>query len=208
MATYETDAFVYHGKPGEVTRETLPIEAGPTDLVVEVDMCARCGTDKTIYRLGHKSVDPYAPVVLGHELVSRIVYVGENVQSLTTGIGYRDGIQLSDAYLDFKPGERVTFQSRIARYRDGLMLIPRPIANLSFQLNGGFSHFMRVPDTLIQSGSVLRVPENVSDEAACLVEPAACVLESIYSSPHQTGVDARGRHVFRGASTPGEMSVL
>jgi threonine dehydrogenase-like Zn-dependent dehydrogenase len=39
-------------------------------------MCARCGTDKTIYRFGHPNVDPYAPVVLGHELVARIIEVG------------------------------------------------------------------------------------------------------------------------------------
>jgi len=202
MKTYETDAFVYHGSPGEVSLETLPIEAGTTDLAVEVDMCARCGTDKTIYRLGHTSVDPYAPVILGHELVGRIVYVGEDVGTLTTGIGYRQGIQLSDEYLGFKLGERVTFQSRIARYRNGLMLIPKPIANLSFQLNGGFSRYMRVPSTLIQSGSVLRVPDAVSDEEACLVEPAACVLESIYATPHQNAVDEHGRHEFRAGILP------
>jgi L-iditol 2-dehydrogenase len=203
MKTYQTKAFVYHGSPGEVSRETLPIEAGPTDLVIEVDMCARCGTDKTIYRLGHTSVDPYAPVVLGHELVGRIVYVGKDVGTLKTGIGYREGKQLSDEYLGFTLGERVTFQSRIARYRNGLMLIPKPLANLSFQINGGFSHYMRVPETLIQSGSVLRVPDSVSDEEACLVEPAACVLESIYATPHQVSVDAHGRHEFRAGILPG-----
>ena len=126
MPVFETRAFVYHGAPGNVTTETLSFEAGPEDLVVEVIKCARCGTDKTIYRLGHKSVDPYAPVVLGHELVGRVVYVGNRVPALTEGIGYREGSTLSDAYLAFRIGERVTFQSRIARYRHGLMLITRP----------------------------------------------------------------------------------
>ena len=203
MPTYLAAAFVYHGKPGAVSRETLSVEAGPRDLVVEVIMCARCGTDKTIYRRGHKNVDPYAPVVLGHELVGRVVHVGDEVASLKSGIGYREGEALSDEYLDFRVGERVAFQSRIARYRSGLMLIPRPIANLSFQINGGYAQFMKVPETLIRSESVLRVPDNVSDEEACLAEPAACALESIYATPHAVGVDEQGRHVHRSGILPG-----
>jgi L-iditol 2-dehydrogenase len=202
MARYESAAFVYQGRPREMMRDTVPIECGPRDLVVQVLMCSRCGTDKTIYRSGHPNVDPYAPVVLGHELVGRIVEVGSEVESLRDGIGYRQGQTLPPEYLDFHPGERVTFQGRIARYRQGLMLIPRPIANLSFQINGGFSQYMLVPETMIRSESVLRVPDNVSDEAACLAEPAACALESIFATPHPTGLDQQGRHLFRAGIQP------
>ena len=203
MATYESKAFVYLGRPQAMVPDTRSIECGARDLVVQVLMCARCGTDRTIYRLGHPSVDPYAPVVLGHELVARIVEVGSQVGSLTDGIGYREGEVLPPEYLDFHPGERVTFQSRIARHRKGLMLIPRPIANLSFQIDGGYAQYMRVPETMIRSESVLRVPDNVSDEEACLVEPAACALESIFATPHPTGVDAQGRHLYRAGIRPG-----
>ncbi|MFH0937678.1 MAG: alcohol dehydrogenase catalytic domain-containing protein [Planctomycetota bacterium] len=203
MQTYETKAFVYHGRPGAVSSDIISFAAGPEDMVVEVILCARCGTDKTIYKMGHKSVDQYAPVVLGHELVGKIVHVGEKVCSLQSGIGYREGAKLSKSYLAFKIGERVTFQSRIARYRNGLMLIPNPIANLSFQINGGYSQYMKVPPALIRSASVLRVPDNVSDEEACLVEPSACALESIYATPHQVGVDRRGRHLFHSGIKPG-----
>jgi threonine dehydrogenase-like Zn-dependent dehydrogenase len=77
------------------------------------------------------------------------------------------------------------------------MLVPRPIANLSFQINGGYSQYMLVPDTMIRSESVLRVPANVSDEEACLVEPAACALESLFATPHAVGVDRHGRHLYR-----------
>ena len=130
-------AFVYHGHPGAVSRETIKVDCGPREMLVEILMCARCGTDKTIYRYGHPNVDPYAPVVLGHELVGRIVYVGEEVPLLEEGIGYREGRKLPSEYLDFRIGERVTVQSRIARHDpNGLMLIPRPIANLSFQIDG------------------------------------------------------------------------
>jgi L-iditol 2-dehydrogenase len=203
MTVYEADAWMYLGRPGAMERQTLEITCGPTDLVLEIRICARCGTDKTIYREGHPRVDPYAPVVLGHELVGRIVQVGSEVSSFADGIGYCEGKTLPPAYLSFQVGERVVCQSRIARYRDGLMLIPRPIANLSSDMHGGFSQYMRVPESMIRSGSVLRVPNGVSDEAACLVEPTACALESIFASPHQVGVDEEGRHIFRGGVEPG-----
>ena len=203
MAPYRSRAFVYCGRAKAVSRDTITIECGPRDLMVEVLMCARCGTDKTIYRHGHPNVDPYAPVVLGHELVARIIEVGDEVHTLREGIGYCEGQELSPTYLDFRFGERVTFQSRIARYRRGLMLVPRPLANLSFQINGGYAQFMRVPETMIRSGSVLRVPDSVSDEEACLVEPAACALESIFATPHPAGVDEQGRHLFRAGIQPG-----
>ena len=200
---YASEAWMYLGRPGAMERQTIEIECGPTDLVMEITICARCGTDKTIYREGHPRVDPYAPVVLGHELVGRVVEVGANVSTLVDGIGYRQGRSLSSSYLDFGVGERVVCQSRIARYRNGLMLIPRPIANLSSDMHGGFSQYMRVPESMIRSGSVLRVPDSVSDEEACLVEPTACALESIFASPRQVGVNGEGRHTFRGGIQPG-----
>lgn len=198
MARYVSPAFVYHGRPKDVSRGEISFGCGPRELVVEVILCARCGTDRTIYRKGHPNVDRFAPVVLGHELVARIVEVGDRVRDLTEGIGYREGMTLPREYLDFVPGERVVFQSRIARYdRYGLMLIANPIANLSFQINGGFARFMRVTEELVRSESVLRVPDCVTDEEACLVEPAACALESTYATPHPVGVEPGGRHIYR-----------
>ena len=194
--TYHGECWVYY-KLGEVRLETRSFECGPSELLVKVRMCGRCGTDSTIFRKGHKSVDPYAPVVLGHELVAEIIEVGGGVKDLTEGIGFRQESRLTSEYLDFKASERVVFQGRIARYRDGLMLIPDPIANLSFRIDGGYAQYMKVPAEMIRSESVLRVPENVSDEAACLVEPTACVLESIFATPHPIGVDADGRHQYR-----------
>ena len=203
LTVYESEAWVYLGRPGAVAPETIEVECGPTDLVLEIELCARCGTDKTIYRHGHPNVDPYAPVVLGHELVGRIAQVGNKVWTLTDGLGYCEGKTLPAAYLDFRVGERVVCQSRIARYRDGLMLIPKPITNLASQIDGGYSRYMRVPEAMIRSGAVLRVPENVTDEEACLVEPTACALESIFATPHQVRVSEDGRHIFRAGIRPG-----
>ena len=196
MGKYKSQAFIYY-RPGDVRPGTLEIKCGPTDIVVKVLVSARCGTDKTIFKVGHPKVDPNAPIVLGHELVGEIVEVGKDVESLKKGVGYKEGKELSGEYLDFHCGERVTVQSRIARYRNGLMLLRDPITILSFYINGGYSQYMKIPRQLIQSGSVLRVAEHIPDEEGVLVEPAACALESIFSTPHPTGIDKEGRHIFQ-----------
>ena len=196
MSVFESIAFVYYSA-GDVRLETRQIECGADDLVIQVLACARCGTDRTIFRVGHPKVDSNAPVILGHELIGEIVAVGRNVRNLRAGIGYKQGQTLSDEYLDFKEGERVTIQSRIARYENGLMLLDDPITILSFYIDGAYAQYMRVSRELILSGSVLRVPENISDEEAALVEPAACALESLFSTPHAVGADQEGRHLFK-----------
>jgi L-iditol 2-dehydrogenase len=202
MTVFDSTAFVYYA-PGDVRVERRRVECGNEDLVVKVQACARCGTDRTIFRVGHPKVDGNAPVILGHELIGEIVAVGRDVRKLRTGIGYKEGGILSDEYLDFKEGERVTVQSRIARYENGLMLLDDPITILSFYIDGGYAHYMRVPRELILSGSVLRVPEGVSDEEAALVEPAACALESLFSTPHAVGADEEGRHLFKAGPREG-----
>ncbi len=198
---YRSEAFVYHA-PGDIRRETLSLECTPEDLIVRVDLCARCGTDRTIFLRGHPKVDGHAPVVLGHEMAGRIVEVGGKVKALVTGLGYREGERLSDEYLDFQPGQRVTVQSRAARYARGLMLMSEPVTILSFYINGAYSQYMRIDADLIRTGSVIRVPESISDEAVALAEPAACALESIFCTPHPAGVNAEGRHCYRAGILP------
>lgn len=202
MGDYRSEAFIYYG-PADVRRGIREFTCGPTDLVIRVLASARCGTDKTIFRKGHYKVDPHAPIILGHELVGEIVEVGPKVKFLTMGIGYLEGSRLTSEYLDFTPGEKVTLQSRIARYKNGLMLLTDPITILSFYIDGGYAQYLRVPQELIQSGSVLRILPEISDEEGVLVEPAACALESIFASPRTLSVDEDGRHIFRSGVKPG-----
>ncbi|MBI4244040.1 MAG: alcohol dehydrogenase catalytic domain-containing protein, partial [Planctomycetes bacterium] len=126
MSKFKSKSFVYYG-PHDIQLGELDIECGLTDIIIKVLASARCGTDKTIFYKGHLKVDRNAPIVLGHELVGEIVEVGKEVHTLKKGIGYKEGEELTKEYLDFHIGERVTVQSRIARYKDGLMLLNDPI---------------------------------------------------------------------------------
>lgn len=200
MKTYVSKCWVYDG-PGRVRSNTMNIACGPSDLILRIDVCGRCGTDQRLFHDAHPNVR--TPTVLGHELVGRVVEVGSEVNTLQEGIGYKDKQVFSPDQLTFSIGQRMTAQSRIARYRDGLMLIRNPIQNLSFQIPGAYAQYMKVPADMIRSGSLLPVPDSISDEEAALVEPAACALESIYATPHPVGVDDEGRHIIRSGIKPG-----
>ena len=202
MGSYVSKAYVYH-KPGDVRIEEIEVTCGPRDMVMKVLASGRCGTDKTIYRKGHYRVDRNAPVVLGHEMVGEIVEVGSDVSAITEGVGCLAGKPVPPEARDFKIGERVTVQGRVARYRDGIMLLDDPINNLSFYVNGAYAQYMLIPEDFISSGSTFRVPDSVGDVQAALVEPTACALESIFATPHPVGIDDEGRHLFRAGIRPG-----
>ncbi len=205
MGVYQSKCFRYHG-PGEVRRETMSLTCGPKDIMLKVAVCGRCGTDKRLWEKSHPRVD--TPTVLGHELVGEIVEVGPEVLSLTEGMGHMRGRKVDVAAL--KVGRRVTVQSRIARHDEssGVMLMNAPYQNLSFQVPGAFAQYMKVDEPMIRSGAVLVVPDGVSDEEAALVEPAACALESVFSTVHPSAVEEDGRHIYRSGIKVGGRTLI
>ena len=152
MGTYRSRCYVYHG-PGAVEVATWELTCGPTDIMLQIGVCGRCGTDRRLFETAHPRVR--TPTILGHELVGRVVEVGGEVQMLTRGIGYREGQTLSRRQLCPSVGQRVTVQPRIARHRDGLMLMKDPIENLSFYIPGAYAQYMKVPASSSQYGDVV-----------------------------------------------------
>jgi L-iditol 2-dehydrogenase len=205
MGKYISKCFLYEG-PSRVRLDKIEIGCGPTDIVIRVDVCGRCGTDQRLFCEPHPNVQ--TPTVLGHELVGRVVEVGRDVHTLTQGIGYKQNQTLRQEELCLPIGQRVTVQSRIARMRDGLMLIRNPIQNLSYRIPGGFAQYMKIPADMIRSGSMLPILDQVTDEEAALVEPAACALECIYATPHAVGIDAEGRHIVRSGIRKGGRTLI
>ena len=173
--------------------------------MLKIDVCGRCGTDRRLYDSVHPRVK--IPTVLGHELVGSVVEVGSEVRNLRRGVGYLEGQTVPESAIP-QVGARVTVQGRVARHRDGLMLMAEPIQNLSFYIPGAFAEYMRVPAEMVQAGAVLAIPAEVSDEEGALVEPAACALESIFATPHPTGVDDDGRHIYRGSIRSGGRTLV
>ena len=115
-------ALVYHS-PRDIRVESKELSCGPTDLVLKIHACGRCGTDVRIYHNGRAEVDAHAPIVLGHEIGAEIVEVGSKMRDLagSDGIGYLEGVKLTDEDVDFRLGDRVTVQSQGAYYPNGLL---------------------------------------------------------------------------------------
>ncbi len=137
------------------TRPVAPIGAG--ELLLAVAASGICGSDvMEWYRR------PKAPLVLGHEVAGRVLAVGTGVRS-------------------FGEGDRVVATHHVpcleCRYcRSGRETACEMIHHTSFD-PGGFAEFIRVPAVNVERG-VLRLPDNVSDDAGSMVEPLACAVRA------------------------------
>ena len=155
-------ACVFRG-PGDVRVESTPDpEPGPGEMVLRMEATGLCHSDIRVYK-GEKSARP--GVIPGHEIVGVIETIGEGVE------GWRSG-------------QRVALCPIIACGRCAYCL--RGLRNrclkrmtLGYEENGGLAQYLLVPREIVSLGHVLPVPEGLSSEAATLMEPLACVLNSL-----------------------------
>jgi len=154
--------------------------------------------------------------ILGHETVVTIERVGSRVRELKRGIGYLDGVELSDAYLDFQAGEKCVLQSRVAYYDPppagmpearGVQLLGGNITDLAMNQGGAYAGLVRLTPEMICSGSIIRVPAGVLPQAAALAEPTACLLDCFQKSTHEVGQDAQGSILVKGCR-PGGLACI
>ncbi len=158
--------------------------------------------------------------VLGHEMTIVVEHVGSRVRELTAPLGYTETEErLSDEYLDFQPGERLTVQTRVARYapppppllEDGLrgvQLLNQDHQNMAMELDGAYAQYLRLTPEMIQSGSLLRLPDGMSDVAGAMVEPAACLLDCLDLGVHPEGQGPGGNIMKKGVKRGGHTAVI
>jgi L-iditol 2-dehydrogenase len=158
-------AAVYHGKE-DVRLETVPVPAiGPGELLLRVHTCGICGTDLKKISTGSHS----APRIFGHETAGVVAAVGEGVTQ-------------------FQPGDRVMAFHHIpcgeCYYCRHQVYAQCPVykkvgCTAGFEPSGGgFAEYVRVMDWIVRRG-VVRIPENVSFEQACFVEPVNTCMKGI-----------------------------
>lgn len=166
-----------HGAPLAIEEVRLPEALPPGALLVEVLACSLCGTDVHGW-LGHLTIPAKLPTVPGHEMVGRVVELGE-------------GADLDSFGEPVSPGDRVIWSHApcgacegCADARDSALCArPQMYGYLNCEEKplgaGGFAEHAVV---LPRSGRV-RVPDGVSDElasiAACAVRSAANATETL-----------------------------
>jgi len=175
-------AAVYLGD-GRIRLDRVPRpRAGAGEIVVRMLACGLCGSD--IMRWYQ---DPRAPVVLGHEPVGVVDEAGD-------GAG-------------FHVGERVFIHHHVPcgecdlcrRGRDTLCHLFR-----ATRLDpGGLAEYVRVPAENV-AVDVLRIPDGVSDVAATLIEPVACIVRG----QRMAGVGPGSRVAVVGGGSMGLIQVM
>lgn len=150
-------------------------EPGPDEVLIRVAACGICGSD--VHGMDGSTGRRIPPIIMGHEAAGTVVEAGSAAGA-------------------WRSGERVTFDSTLfcgkcSYCADGLVNLckDRRVLGVScpeYRQHGAFAEFVSVPARV-----VVRIPEGVSFEEACFVEPAAVALHAVHraqAGPGQTGL--------------------
>jgi L-iditol 2-dehydrogenase len=158
-------AAVYRGV-NDVRMETVPVPSiGRGEMLVRVHSCGVCGTDLKKISTGSHT----APRIFGHETSGVVAAVGEGVRD------YR----LGDRVMVFHHIPcRQCFYCRNKTFAQCAMY-KKVGCTAGFEPSGGgFAEYVRVMDWIVEHGTV-RIPDNVSFEQACFVEPVNTCMKGI-----------------------------
>jgi len=158
-------AAVYRGQ-GQIRVETVPTPAiGPGELLVRVESCGICHTD--LKKVEYDLLPP--PRIFGHETAGVVAAVGEGVT-------------------EYVPGDHVVvfhhvpcqqcFYCRKKLYAQCPVYKKVGVTAGFEPAGGGFAEYVRVMDWIVRRG-VIRVPEGVSFDRACFVEPVNTCLKAV-----------------------------
>src|SRR5580704_15304038 len=158
-------AAVYRGV-NDVRVEIVPVpKIGPGELLVRVHTCGICGTDLKKIASGSHS----APRIFGHETSGVVAAVGEGVGQFRTGdrVVVFHHLPCGECYYC----RHKTFAQCETYKKVGCTAGFEPSG-------GGFAEYVRATDWIVQRGTV-RIPDNVSYEQACFVEPVNTCMKGI-----------------------------
>lgn len=130
---------------------------GPDDLLVRVEACGICGSDRHMFRGEYPTA---RPVTLGHEFAGIVEEAGVDVRG-------------------FVPGDRVTGDPNIACGRCAFCRAGRPnlcenLVAIGVQRDGGFAEYVLVP-----AGQATRLPAELDPLHGAFCEPVSCCLHAV-----------------------------
>jgi L-iditol 2-dehydrogenase len=158
-------AAVYRGV-NDVRVETVPVpKIGRGELLVRVHTCGICGTDLKKIASGSHS----APRIFGHETSGVVAAVGQGVSQFTIGdrVVVFHHIPCGECYYC----RHKTFAQCETYKKVGCTAGFEPAG-------GGFAEYVRIMDWIVSQGTV-RIPDEISFEQACFVEPVNTCMKGI-----------------------------
>jgi L-iditol 2-dehydrogenase len=166
-------AAVYRGV-NDVQMETVPVpQIGAGELLVRVHTCGVCGTDLKKIATGSHS----APRIFGHETAGVVAAVGAGVRKFEVGdrVVVFHHIPCRQCYYCLHK----TFAQCLTYKKVGCTAGFEPSG-------GGFAEYVRVMDWIVDQGTV-KIPQGVSFEQACFVEPVNTCIKGIEALRLQPG---------------------
>ncbi len=154
-----------------VYKEVPDPEISANEVLVKVMACGICGSD--VHGLDGSTGRRIPPVIMGHEASGIIITTGKDVKN-------------------WKPGDRVTFDSTVYQLDDWFTL--RGAYNLSdnrevlgvspgtYRRHGAFAEYVAIPQHILY-----RIPDPVTFEQAAMVEAVAVALHAINTGYVITG---------------------
>jgi len=161
-------AAVLYGKE-DVKIEKVPIPRVDEDeVLIKVQVALTCGTDLKVFQRGYHARMIQPPALFGHELAGTIEEVGAGVAE------FRRGMRV--VALNSAPCGICYFCSKKQ---------PNLCEDLLFN-NGAYAEYIKVPRRIVEV-NMLRIPDQVSFEAAAMCEPLACVLHGLNETHPEPG---------------------
>jgi L-iditol 2-dehydrogenase len=159
----------YGPKDLRVEDKVIPHTA-EDEMLIKVTYAGVCGTDNRIYQ-GTKIIS--TPRIIGHEFVGEIVELGSQVKQ-------------------FELGNRVTIYPMIPCgecyvCKSGRKNICVNRTTIGYEIDGGFSQYVKIPANAIEAGNVIKVPDGLSDEVVAASEPIAAAYHGIKRCNIQEG---------------------
>lgn len=160
---------------GKIGMEILPIpEPRKGQVLLKISSSSLCRTDAKMWKVGHR--DLVLPRVLGHEFCGTIVDTGKRYV----------------VWPGSACGQCEWCRNEYENLCDQMQII-------GFHKDGGLAEYAVVPER-----SLLPVPDDLSDELACMAEPLACTINAL----KMAGVQKGQKILIYGAGPVGLMMAL
>jgi L-iditol 2-dehydrogenase len=155
-------ACVFNG-PGDLAVVDAPDpEPGPGQILLRTGAAGLCHSDVRVYK-GEKYARP--GVIPGHEVSGTIAALGDGVTGFATGQQVALCPIIACGVCEFcRVGKRNRCPQRVT---------------LGYDENGGLAEYMLVPAPIVRLGHVFPLPAGLALDQASLLEPTACVLNSL-----------------------------
>jgi L-iditol 2-dehydrogenase len=149
--------------PNEVAVVDAPQpEPGPGEILLRVAAAGLCHSDVRVFK-GEKYAKP--GVIPGHEIAGIVDALGDGVTGIDVGQPVALCPIIACGACDFcRVGKRNRCPNRIT---------------LGYDEDGGLGEYLRVPAPIVRFGHVFPLPAGLKLDLASLLEPTACVLNSL-----------------------------